>query len=92
MEPAGPGRSGSAAYGYAGVAGGLSQEWVGSFSQARYPFGIDAGINALVSRRAAVTLTCQYRRLFNGPVADFSEHRFVAGLSIMFHNGRDDPR
>jgi hypothetical protein len=82
----------STAYGYAGLAGGLSQEWVGSFSQARYPLGVDAGIKAFVSRRAAVTVTYQFRRLLNDPVADFSEHRFVAGLSILFHNGRDDPR
>jgi hypothetical protein len=82
----------SSAYVYIGVAGGLSQEWVGSFSQARYPFGLDAGIKAFVSRRAAVTVTYQFRRFFNDPVADFNENRFVAGLSIMLNNGRDDPR
>jgi len=84
--------TGSSAYGYIGVAGGLSQEWVGSFSQVRYPFGLDVGIKAFVSRRAAVTVTYQFRRLLNDPVADFNEHRFVAGLSIMFNNGRDHPR
>ena len=83
---------GSSAYAYLGVGGGLSQEWVGSFSQARYPLGLDAGIKAFVSRRAALTVTYKFRRLLDDPVADFSEHRFVAGFSIMFNNGRDDPR
>jgi hypothetical protein len=83
---------GSSAYGYAGIAGGLSQEWVGSFSQVRYPLGLDVGIKAFVSRRAALTVAYKFRRLLNDPVADFSEHRFVAGFSIMFNNGRDDPQ
>ena len=82
----------STAYVYIGVAGGLSQEWIGSFSQVRYPIGFDAGIKALVSRRAAITVSYKFRRLLNDPVADYSEHRFVAGISIMFRNGRGDPR
>ena len=81
---------GSSAHVYAGVAGGLSQEWVGSFSQARYPLGLDVGIKAFVSRRAVLTVAYKFRRLLNDPVADFNEHRFVAGFSIMFNNGKDD--
>jgi hypothetical protein len=30
--------------------------------------------------------------MLNDPVADFSEHRFVAGISLLFRNGRGDPR
>lgn len=76
----------SSAYIYAGVGGGVRQEWVGSFSQARYPVGVDAGIKTLVSRRAAVTVTYQYRRMLNDPVEDFNEHRFVIGISIFLRN------
>jgi hypothetical protein len=83
---------GSSAYVYAGAAGGLSQEWVGSFSQARYPLGLDVGIKAFVSRRAVLTVAYKFRRLLNDPVADFNEHRLVAGFSIMFNNGKDDPQ
>jgi hypothetical protein len=79
---------GSSAYGYAGIGGGLRQEWVGSFSQARYPVGVDVGIKALISRRAAVTVTYQFRHLLNDPVAGFNEHRFVTGISIFFNNTR----
>ena len=65
----------STAYAYIGVAGGLSQEWIGSFSQARYPIGFDMGIKALVSRRAAITVSYKFRRLLNDPVADYNEHK-----------------
>jgi hypothetical protein len=81
--------TGSSAYGYFGVGGGLRQEWVGSFSQVRYPLGVDIGLKALVSWRAAVTVVYQFRRFLNDPVADFNEHRFVAGISIFFRNGRE---
>ncbi|MCK5406388.1 MAG: hypothetical protein KAJ37_02990 [Candidatus Krumholzibacteria bacterium] len=80
---------GSTAFGFVGVGGGLRQEWVGSFSQARYPLGLDVGIKALVSRRAAVTVAYQYRRMLNDPVADFSEHRFVTGISLFIHNDKE---
>lgn len=80
---------GSTAFGFVGVGGGLRQEWVGSFSQARYPLGLDVGIKALVSRRVAVTVAYQYRRMLNDPVADFSEHRFVTGISLFIHNDKE---
>jgi hypothetical protein len=79
---------GSSAYLYAGAGGGVRQEWVGSFQQAHYPVGADVGLKALVSRRAAVTVTYEYRRILNDPVADFDEHRFVVGISILLRNDR----
>jgi len=79
----------SSAYGYIGIGGGVRQEWVGSFGVARYPFGFDVGLKALVSSRAAVTVTYQFRRMLDDPVSDFSEHRFLTGISILFNNGRD---
>ena len=81
--------SGASAYVYFGAGGGLSQEWVGSFSQARYPLGVDAGVKALVSSRAAITVAYQYRRFLNDPVSDFDEHRFVTGISIFFKNVKE---
>jgi hypothetical protein len=81
--------TGSTAFGFVGVGGGVRQEWVGSFSQARYPLGLDIGIKALVSRRAAVTVAYQYRRMLNDPVADFSEHRFVTGISLFIDNDKE---
>jgi hypothetical protein len=72
-----------------GVGGGLRQEWVGSFSQARYPLGVDTGVKAMLSHRAAITVAYQYRRFLNDPVSDFSEHRFVTGISIFFRNEKE---
>lgn len=80
---------GSTAFVYAGIAGGIRQEWVGSFAQARFPLGVDAGLKALASRHAAVSVAYQYRRLLDDPVADFDEHRIVAGISILFGTGGD---
>lgn len=74
---------------YAGPGGGLRQEWVGSFNVVRYPVGLDVGLKALFSRRAAITVSYQYRRMLNDPVADFDEHRFVTGISILLNNGKD---
>jgi hypothetical protein len=77
---------------YAGPGGGLRQEWVGSFKVVRYPLGVDLGLKSLFSTRAAITVAYQYRRLLNDPVANFDEHRFVTGISILLNNGRDKTR
>jgi hypothetical protein len=76
----------SSAYPYVGVAGGMRQEWVGSFSQSRYPLGVDAGLTALVSASAAVGIGYEFRRVFDDPVSNYNEHRVVFGLSILFRN------
>jgi len=77
---------------YAGPGVGLRQEWVGSFNVVRYPIGLDVGLKALFSSRAAITVSYQYRRMLNDPVANFDEHRFVTGISILLNNGRDKTR
>lgn len=76
----------SSAYPYVGVAGGVRQEWVGSFSQSRYPVGIDAGVTALVSETAAVGIGYEFKRILDDPVSNYDEHRVVFGLSILFRN------
>ena len=84
--------SGINAWIYAGPGGGVRQEWVGSFNVVRYPVGGDLGLKALFSARAAITVAYQYRRMLNDPVANFNEHRFVTGISILLNNGRDKTR
>jgi len=68
------------------VTGAVRQEWVGSFSQVRYPVGFGAGFKVLASHRAAGTLTYEYRRILDDPVRAINEHRVVVGLSILFRN------
>jgi hypothetical protein len=76
----------SSAFGVAGVAGSLRQEWVGSFSQDRYAVGVDLGVKFLASASAAGTIAYEYRRVLGDPVADFDEHRVTVGVSILFRN------
>lgn len=63
---------------------GLRQEWLGSFSQARYPVGIDVGCRAMAGRRVLVRAEYRFRRLMADPVEDFDEHRFLMGLSLLW--------
>lgn len=76
----------SSTYVFAGVAGSLRQEWIGSFSHDRYALGIDLGVKMLASRSAAGTITYQFRRVLNDPVSNFNEHRLTVGISILFNN------
>ncbi len=68
------------------ITGAIRQEWVGSFSQVRYPIGFGAGFKGLASQSVAGTLTYEYRRILDDPVRAVGEHRFVVGLSILFRN------
>jgi hypothetical protein len=82
--------SGSPLIPYVAVGGGVRQEWIGSFSQIRYPIGASAGVRTMVGNRAAIRIDYLFRRITNDPVADYSEHRIVIGLSIFFNNSRSD--
>ena len=73
-------------YAFAGVAGALRQEWVGSFNHDRYALGLDLGVKFLASAAAAGTITYQFRHLFNDPVSNFNEHRVIFGISLIFGN------
>jgi len=77
----------SPAHPYAGVRFGVQQEWLGSFSQVRYPVGIEVGVKVLTSRGAALTMAYEYRRMLSDPIASYNEHRFVLGVSVLFRNG-----
>lgn len=73
-------------YPFAAIGGGLRQEHLGSFSQARYPLGFALGLRALVGSRAAMRIEYRYRRVLNDPVANFTEHRLLTGISLLFRN------
>ncbi len=76
----------TAIYPYLALAGGLRQERIGSFEQARYPVGLDLGVRALAGPRAGLRLEYRYRRVLSDPVADYDEHDILAGLSLFFRN------
>ena len=69
------------------VAGGVRQESIGSFRQARYPIGFDLGARMLVSERVAFRAEYRFRRVLRDPVADFTEHELRIGASVFFRNG-----
>lgn len=73
-------------YGFLGVGGGIRQEWLGSFAEARYPLGFDLGLRVLFGSRAGMRIGYRFRRILGDPVADFSEHRVLVGLSVFFRN------
>jgi hypothetical protein len=68
-----------------GFSGGLRQEWLGSFSNARGRLGATLGLRTLASRRVAARVEYRFVRLFDSQ-ADFNEHEVVFGLSILFRN------
>ncbi len=76
----------SGLYAYAAAGGGVRQEWLGSFREARYPVGASLGLRALLDARAAARIEYRYRRVLDDPVADYSEHVALVGLSLLFRN------
>jgi len=76
----------STVYPFLALGGGLRQEWLGSFRQIRYPLGLNFGARALVAPQAAIRVEYKFRRILHDPVANFSEHHVVVGLSIFFKN------
>lgn len=71
---------------YLALAGGIRQEWIGSFAQQRYPVGADLGARFLVSRGAGLRVAYRYRMILNDPVSRYSEHRLVLGVSLLLEN------
>lgn len=77
----------SSAYPFVAVWGGADHERVGSFGQTRYPFGIGAGVRALVSSGAAVRVEYRYARVHDREVTDFDEHEILTGVTLLLRNG-----
>jgi hypothetical protein len=72
---------------FVAVAAGVRQEWIGSFREARYPVGFDLGARLLLSPRVGLRGEYRLRRMLDDPVADFTEHRFLVGISVFWNNG-----
>ena len=79
---------GGSTYPFVAIAGGLRQEWLGSFRQARFPIGINLGLRNLISSRVGIRTEYWFRRILGDPVANFSEHRLVLGLSLFVNNSQ----
>ncbi len=73
---------------FALIGGGLRQEFLGSFRQSRFPLGFNLGVRNMLSSSAALRFEYSFRRFFSDPIANFSEHRLIAGISIFFRNQR----
>jgi len=76
----------SSLYPFFAIAAGVRQQWIGSFADALYPVGFDAGFRALVSPRADVRISYRLRRVLNDPVEDFTEHEIRLGIALLFRN------
>jgi hypothetical protein len=75
-------------YPYVAAGGGLRQEWLGSFSAARYPVGAAMGLRVLAGPRADVRVEYRYRRVLHDPAADYDEHELWFGIGLLLHNAR----
>ncbi|MCK4774933.1 MAG: hypothetical protein KAT30_09100 [Candidatus Krumholzibacteria bacterium] len=73
-------------YPFVSMGGGLRREDIGSFSQTLYPLGFSVGIRSLLGQRGGFRVEYRFRRIFNDPSADYSEHHVTVGLSVYFRN------
>lgn len=73
-------------YPFLAIAGGVRQEWLGSFRLARYPVGVNVGARLLAGPGALVRIEYRWRRLLGDPVADFTEQQVMTGLSLLLGN------
>ena len=77
---------GGTMYTFANVAGALRQEWIGSFRQTRWPVGFDLGVRFLTGRHSLFRVEYRYRRVLSDPVANYTEHGFMSGISLLLRN------
>ncbi len=77
-----------AIYPYVAFGGGPRQEWIGSFRDVRYTVRAGLGVRLLAGERAATRIEYRVRRVLHDPVADFTEHQVLIGLSLLLHNAR----
>jgi len=82
----------TACYPWVAVAGGVRQEWLGSFRQVRYPVGFNLGLRQLASDNAAFRIEYRFRRVLEDPVAEYTEHQARVGLSLLLRNRPAPPR
>jgi hypothetical protein len=77
-----------AIYPYVAFGGGPRQEWIGSFRDVRYTVWASLGARLLAGERAATRLEYRVRRVLHDPVANFTEHQVLIGLSLLLRNTR----
>lgn len=75
-------------YPYVAIGGGPRQEWIGSFRDVRYTAGASLGARLLAGERAATRIEYRVRRVLHDPVANFTEHQVLIGLSLLLRNAR----
>ncbi|RMF59376.1 MAG: hypothetical protein D6748_06520 [Calditrichaeota bacterium] len=66
------------------VGGGLRRIWVGSFGYTVFPVGLQIGFRYFFFPTSALRMAYSFQRITNDPIANFSEHRIVIGVSIFF--------
>ena len=71
--------------------GGWSEEWLGSFREARYPVGFSLGLRWMPSQTAAIRIDARWLRFLDDPVDDPTERQLLLGLSILFRNAPRPP-
>jgi hypothetical protein len=80
---------GSSTLPFLGIGGGMRQEWMGTFSQTRYPIGGGVGMRTLFGTDVAIRSEYIYRYVAGDPVANYSEHKLEFGLSLLLNNSSD---
>jgi hypothetical protein len=80
---------GSTTLPFIGIGGGIRQEWMGTFSQTRYPIGGGVGIRTVFGTDIAIRSEYIYRYVAGDPVANYSEHKLEFGLSLLLNNSND---
>lgn len=66
--------------------GGIRPTWLGSFRYTTFPMGGNIGVRFMFNNNSAFRMEYSFRRILNAPVANFSEHRLLLGISLFFGN------
>jgi hypothetical protein len=80
---------GSSVLPFLGIGGGLRQEWMGTFSQTRYPMGGGVGVRVVAGSDVVIRSEYIVRYVAGDPVADYTEHALEFGLSLLLCNHSD---
>lgn len=71
---------------FAGVIGGVRQEWLGSFREARVPIGVTLGVRVLAGHSAAFRAEYRFLQITGDVVGNHGEHRLQFGMSMLLGN------
>ncbi len=76
----------SGTYPFLSVGGGLRQEWLGNFQQARFPVGFTVGFRTLISQNSAMRVEYKLRCILGDASATFTEQQMMVGISLLIKN------